>query len=161
MWEWLCFTDLPPATSFRVQWDCVRLGSEAPSEYVRTNEILKHHPFFFVINVNISLKKSNDPKINCVCLSCCPQCTELWDAIMLPLCFTTESVSSSDVGEKKEKFIVQELCASQGGRAGLSVLTSLLVSMDIKLYWTMLWHWSQLVPNMSTDIWGHYATLPT
>ena len=25
----------------------------------------------------------------------------------------------------------------------------------------MLRHWSQLVPNMSADIWGHYATLPT
>ena len=43
----------------------------------------------------------------------------------------------------------------RGGRPGLSVLTSLLVSVDVKLYWTMLRHWSQLVPNMSTDIWGH------
>ena len=52
--------------------------------------------------------------------------------------------------------IVQELCReSRGGRPGLSVLTSLLVSVDVKLYWTMLRHWSQLVPNMSTDIWGH------
>ena len=50
---------------------------------------------------------------------------------------------------------VQELCESRGGRPGLSVLTSLLVSVDVKLYWTMLRHWSQLVPNMSTDIWGH------
>ena len=30
--------------------------------------------------------------------------------------------------------IVQELCESRGGRPGLSVLTSLLVSVDIKLY---------------------------
>ena len=52
-------------------------------------------------------------------------------------------------------FIVQELCESRGGRPGLSVLTSLLVSVDVRLYWTMLRHWSQLVPNMSTDIWGH------
>ena len=51
--------------------------------------------------------------------------------------------------------IVQELCESRGGRPGLSVLTSLLVSVDVKLYWTMLRHWSQLVPNMSTNIWGH------
>ena len=50
------------------------------------------------------------------------------------------------------KFIVQELCESRGGRPGLSVLTSLLVSVDVKLYGTMLRHWSQLVPNMSTDI---------
>ena len=55
--------------------------------------------------------------------------------------------------------VVQELCESWGGRPGLSILTSLLVSVDIKLYWTMLQHWSQLVRNMSTDIWGHY--LPT
>ena len=51
--------------------------------------------------------------------------------------------------------IVQELCESRGGRPGLSVLTNLLVSVDVKNYWTMLRHWSQLVPNMSTDIWGH------
>ena len=52
----------------------------------------------------------------------------------------------------KGEDIVQELCESRGGRPGLSVLTSLLVSVDVKLYGTMLRHWSQLVPNMSTDI---------
>ena len=31
-------------------------------------------------------------------------------------------------------FTVQELCESRGGRPGLSVLTSLLVSADVKLY---------------------------
>ena len=31
-------------------------------------------------------------------------------------------------------FIVQELCESRGGRPGLSVLTSLLVSADVKNY---------------------------
>ena len=51
--------------------------------------------------------------------------------------------------------IVQELCESRGGRPGLSILTSLLVSMNVKLYWTMFQHLSQLVPNMSTDIQGH------
>ena len=30
--------------------------------------------------------------------------------------------------------IVQELCESRGGRHGLSVLTSLLVSVDVKNY---------------------------
>jgi len=30
--------------------------------------------------------------------------------------------------------IVQELCESQGGHPGLSVLTSLLVSVDVKNY---------------------------
>ena len=56
--------------------------------------------------------------------------------------------------EKGVSVIVQELCESQGSRPGLFVLTSLLVSVDVKLYWTMLRHSSQLVPNMSTDIWG-------
>ena len=42
-------------------------------------------------------------------------------------------------GIKKEEkqtytLIVQELCESRGGRPGLSVLTSLLVSVDVKLY---------------------------
>ena len=31
-------------------------------------------------------------------------------------------------------YIVQELCKSRGGRPGLSVLTSLLVSVDVKIY---------------------------
>ena len=31
-------------------------------------------------------------------------------------------------------FIVQELCESRGGRPELSVLTSLLVSVDVKNY---------------------------
>ena len=30
--------------------------------------------------------------------------------------------------------IVQELCESRGGHPGLSVLTSLLVSVDVKIY---------------------------
>ena len=51
-----------------------------------------------------------------------------------------------------EDIIVQELCESRGGRPGLSVLTSLLVSVDVKIYCTVLRHWSQLVPNMSHDI---------
>ena len=55
----------------------------------------------------------------------------------------------------EHSLIVQELCESRGGRPGLSVLTTLLVSMDVKLYRTMLRHWSQLDPNMSTDIRGH------
>ena len=33
-----------------------------------------------------------------------------------------------------EPRIVQELCESRGGRPGLSVLTCLLVSVDIKIY---------------------------
>ena len=57
--------------------------------------------------------------------------------------------------EAPSEDIVQELCESGGGRPGLSVLTSLLVSVDVKLYWTTLTNWSQLVPNMSTDIRGH------
>ena len=31
-------------------------------------------------------------------------------------------------------YIVQGLCESRGGRPGLSVLTSLLVSVDVKIY---------------------------
>ena len=34
----------------------------------------------------------------------------------------------------QENVIVQQLCESRGGRPGLSVLTSLLVSVDVKLY---------------------------
>ena len=35
---------------------------------------------------------------------------------------------------KEGSAIVQELCESRGGRPGLSVLTSLLVSVDVKIY---------------------------
>ena len=50
---------------------------------------------------------------------------------------------------------VQELCESRGGRPGLSILTSLTVSVDVKQHWTVLRCWSQFVPNMLTDIRGH------
>ena len=36
--------------------------------------------------------------------------------------------------ERDIRLIVQELCESRGGRPGLSVLTSLLVSVDVKQY---------------------------
>ena len=49
----------------------------------------------------------------------------------------------------------EELCWVRGGRPGLCILTSLMVSVDVKQYWIMLTHWSQLVPNTSTDIRGH------
>ena len=56
------------------------------------------------------------------------------------------------LGYAGQDIIVQELCESRGGRPGLSVLTSLLVSVDVKFYLTVLRHWPQHVPNMSTDI---------
>ena len=72
----------------------------------------------------------------------------------------TTSVDTKNARYKRmqsliQNHIVQELCESRGGRPGLSVLTSLLVSVDVKNYWTVLRHSSQLVPNMSNDIWGH------
>ena len=39
-----------------------------------------------------------------------------------------------DTGSASRISIVQELCESRGGRPGLSVLTSLLVSVDVKIY---------------------------
>ena len=35
-------------------------------------------------------------------------------------------------GRASSEIIVQELCESRGGRPGLSVLTSLIVSVDVK-----------------------------
>ena len=37
-------------------------------------------------------------------------------------------------GDLTDTVIVQELCESRGGRPGLSVLTSLLVSVDVRNY---------------------------
>ena len=44
-----------------------------------------------------------------------------------------ENADKNAQGVKKNA-IVQELCDSRGGRPGLSVLTSLLVSVDVKIY---------------------------
>ena len=44
------------------------------------------------------------------------------------------SASFKGFSERVNAFIVQELCESRGGRPGLSVLTSLLVSVDVKIY---------------------------
>ena len=45
------------------------------------------------------------------------------------------------------------------GRPGLPVLTSLLVSVDVKIYGTMLRYWSQLVSQpTSEDIKQHYLS---
>ena len=71
-----------------------------------------------------------------------PSLSILWPQLWSNLSVTSLSHSS-------------KLCESRGGRPGLAVLTSLMVSVDVKLYWTMLRHWSQLVPNMSSDIRGH------
>ena len=65
---------------------------------------------------------------------------------------TAFTAHKNQEGRRKDDVIVQELCESRGGRPGLSVLTSLLVSVDVKIYCTVLRHWSQLVPNMSHDI---------
>ena len=53
--------------------------------------------------------------------------------------FSTPKVCDLLVSNKSNKcsqsrIIVQELCESRGGRPGLSVLTSLLVSVDVKIY---------------------------
>ena len=55
---------------------------------------------------------------------------------------------------------VQELCESRGGRPGrLSILMSLMVSVDLKQHWTTLRHWSQFVPNCQPTWRGHEALI--
>ena len=71
---------------------------------------------------------SNQAMLCCVVLCCVVLCCVV-------LCYGT--VQHSQVVEAIRPtghFIVQELRESRGGRPGLSVLTSLLVSMDVKLY---------------------------
>ena len=65
-------------------------------------------------------------------------------AVAPSLCRPLPTLSPSLIGhlasvdvkqhENRRVPIVQELCESRGGRPGLSVLTSLLVSVDVKLY---------------------------
>ena len=52
---------------------------------------------------------------------------DLLEATVVDVCFKR-------VGKKTLPIIVQELCESRGGRPELSVLTSLLVSVDVKNY---------------------------
>ena len=80
-------------------------------------------------------------------------------AVLHSLGSVSEQIKAWDPTDLPRQFRVQELCESRGGRPGLSVLTSLLVSVDVNLYWTMLTHWPLLVPNRSTDIRGLEALL--
>ena len=48
--------------------------------------------------------------------------------------FYVEKTHIKTATENPPLIIVQELCESRGGRPALSVLTSLLVSVDVKLY---------------------------
>ena len=50
------------------------------------------------------------------------------------LMFYAQSISTVISGRLRMQNVVQELCESRGGRPGLSVLTSLLVSVDVKNY---------------------------
>ena len=54
---------------------------------------------------------------------------------------------------RSPKIIVQDLCESRGGRPGLSVLTSLLVSVEVKQYWSNL---SLICQLTSEDIKHHF-----
>ena len=45
----------------------------------------------------------------------------------------------------------QELCESWSGCPALPILISLMVSVDVNQHWTMHTHWSQFVPNISTQ----------
>ena len=50
------------------------------------------------------------------------------------VCAAAEALVFEAVVAASCTHIVQELCESRGGRPGLSVLMSLLVSVDVKLY---------------------------
>ena len=50
--------------------------------------------------------------------------------LVQPETYIYRSIGTASLGGP----IVQELCESRGGRPGLSVLTSLLVSVDVKNY---------------------------
>ena len=52
----------------------------------------------------------------------------------LKCCFTSTETVGLLGRPPRTSTVVQELCESRGGRTGLSVLTSLLVSVDVKIY---------------------------
>ena len=55
-------------------------------------------------------------------------------ALVYDILPSTTAVFSYAIGSRKLSLIVEELCESRGGRPGLSVLTSFLVSVDVKNY---------------------------
>ena len=82
-----------------------------------------------------------------------PSCCSSHSAHIIKLSVTLSRITTIHPTVPTER--VKELWESRGGRPGLSFLTSLMVSVDVMQHWTILTHWSQLVPNMSTDIRGH------
>ena len=54
--------------------------------------------------------------------------------VFAPLFFVLSVKINGELSTLPTHAIVQELCESRGGRPGLSVLTSLLVSVDVKNY---------------------------
>ena len=64
----------------------------------------------------------------CFVLQDCPMCVARFGSpVTVPCVLICAAVTGPPL-------IVQELCESRGGRPGLSVLTSLPVSVDVKLY---------------------------
>ena len=85
----------------------------------------------------------NDLFLWCVCLLCC--CCSghfsfmaLWKNDKVDVNFKCRTINPVTTHIRTLRgfafTIVQELCESRGGRPGLSVLTSLPVSVDVKLY---------------------------
>ena len=71
----------------------------------------------------------------CVCTCMCLYvyvCAHVFQLDIIDLVCISElmTISYKDI----YIFIIQELCESRGGRPGLSVLTSLLASVDVKIY---------------------------
>ena len=59
--------------------------------------------------------------------------------------FRSDLYATNIAGYRMRAVTVQELCESRGGRSGLPVLMSLMVSVNVKQHRTMLTHWSQFV----------------
>ena len=73
--------------------------------------------------------------LRCLIMFCCRELnghfSSLQRSSLLPYLHGAETIIRTITDG--EGFIVQELCESRGGRPGVSVLTSLLVSVDVKL----------------------------
>ena len=63
-----------------------------------------------------------------------PSETGLYPGPVFFLVFFGSDFMNTSLSLAGNSFIVQELCESRGGRPGLSVLTSLLASVDVKIY---------------------------
>ena len=85
-----------------------------------------------MVHNKVQVPEAENAVAECICraTSFAASVPDRWTGVFWEWPGATDILTSS----WKNRAIIQELCESRGGRPGLSVLTSLLVSVDVKIY---------------------------